>query len=132
MHSNNNHLENSNSLLRSELESTQMKLKTMEENYKLLDIQRLRTESQAKEAVEGKNRLNILCNDQQERIIRLESDLAQATSLASRFQVTIDRLKGSDIVDIEREMTSELDKIRNESREKETMLRLAPLKSMVL
>ena len=123
LQSNNRRLENTNVRLQEELESTQSELVTMEEQYKLLDIQRLRAETNAKEANEGRNRLNILCNEQQERIIRLDSDLADATSLVSRLQETTDRLKGSDIVDIEREMTTELDTIRAESREREKVLR---------
>ena len=108
--------------LESVLKSTKESLSSLELRYTALDKERLEAQLVAKQNGESALRLGEQCRLQEARIETLEISLAEATSQARSAQLTVQRLKGSDLVDIEKDMAHELESIRAAARDREAEL----------
>ena len=113
-----NHLEKDNELVR-----LRARLQQLEGQFEKADRERIEGILLHRQYQSEKSVLQSQIADYQERISTIDAELSVATSRNLTLQNTIDRLKGSDIEALERDLTHEVETIREEARQRESILK---------
>ena len=113
-----NNLEKDNELVK-----LRARLQQLESQFEKADRERIEGILLHRQYHSEKSVLQSQIVDYEERISTIDAELSVATSRNLTLQNTIDRLKGSDIEALERDLTREVETIREEARQRESILK---------
>ena len=105
-----------------DLLTTRARLQQLESVYERTDRERVERHlrgAQLQAEVQG---LQAQLADESDRAAALDVEVSEAVRLNTALQATVERLRGSDVVDLERELALELEDMRRSARETEAQL----------
>jgi hypothetical protein len=105
-----------------DLLTARARLQQLEHTYERTDRERLEAVMSSRQLSSQVENLNLILADQGERTILLDCELAEVTASAVGLQATVDRLRGADMDELERDMALEVEGIRADAREREEIL----------
>jgi len=122
-HDNIRYQDSNNSEKDNELVRLRARLQQLEAQFEKADRERIEGILLHRQYRAEKNMIQSQLVDAQERISSIDAELSLASSRNLTLQNTIDRLKGSDIEALERDLTTEVESIKEEARLREAVLK---------
>jgi len=122
-HDNNRYQDSNNLEKDNELVRLRARLQQLEGQFEKADRERIEGILLHRQYQTEKSMLQSQLVDAQERISNIDAELGMASSRNITLQNTIDRLKGSDIEALERDLTAEVENIKEEARAREVILK---------
>lgn len=98
------------------------RLQQLEEQHQRLENDRLNKELENRQLKDDNSRLQMQVVELQERVFTLDSEIADISAQNITMQATVERLRGSDVEELEVNLTRELEIMRVESRLREEAL----------
>jgi len=106
-----------------ELIQLRARLQQLEQQYEKTDRAHIEAVLQTRQHEEANKRLNLQVSDAVEKIKALDKDVADLSSQNISLHATVERLRGADLNDLERDLMLEVDSIRTEAKMQEEALR---------